>query len=160
MIDRLELHLATEAYAAGIARMSRDLIEQGLGWSWTAPRVLRSIRSPDTNVVLAHDGRRLAGFAIMKYLDAHAHLLLLAVHHEAQRRGVGTALTQWLEGCARVAGIVQVTLEARASNEAARAFYRRLGYVEVETVERYYLDHEAAVRLSRDLGADGPPLAP
>ena len=136
--------------------MSRDLIEHGLGWSWTAPRVTRCIRSVDTNVVLAREGSRLAGFAIMKYGDVEAHLLLLAVRPEAQGRGVGSALVRWLEATALVAGIGQVMLEARASNEAARAFYKRLGYVEAQTVPHYYQGREPAVRLGRDLWADAP----
>ena len=158
MIGDLTLRLATRADAQGIARMSRDLIEGGLGWSWTAPRVLRSIANPDTNVVLALADSGTAGFAIMKYLDTEAHLLLLAVQPEAQRRCVGTALTRWHETCAIAAGNGQVRLEARASNQAARAFYRHLGYVEVQTLPGYYQGREAAVRMARDLWADGPAL--
>ena len=151
MIRNLALRLATHDDAAVIARMSRDLIEQGLGWSWTTPRVLRSVRSPDTNVVLALDDQRSVGFAIMKYLDAEAHLLLLAVRPEVQRSGVGTALTRWVEASAIAAGIGQVYLEARVSNHAARAFYGRLGYGEVQSLPGYYQGREAAVRMARDL---------
>jgi len=129
MIGNLSLRLATRDDAAAIARMSRDLIEQGLGWSWTTPRVLRSVRSADTNAVLALKDQRIAGFAIMKYGDAEAHLLLLAVQPSAQRRGVGTALTRWVEASALVAGIGQVYLEVRAGNAAARAFYERHGFM-------------------------------
>ena len=156
MIDNLGLRLATLDDAAAIARMSRDLIEQGLGWSWTTPRVLRSVHSADTNVVLALEDQRLAGFAIMKYLDAEAHLLLLAVQPGTQRRGVGTALTRWVEGSALAAGIGQVYLEARAGNQAARRFYQRLGYVELLSLPGYYQGREAAVRMARDLWLDEP----
>ena len=156
MIDNLGLRLATLDDAAAIARMSRDLIEQGLGWSWTTPRVLRSVHSADTNVVLALEDQRLAGFAIMKYLDAEAHLLLLAVQPGTQRRGVGTALTRWVEGSALAAGIGQVYLEARAGNHAARRFYQRLGYVELLSLPGYYQGREAAVRMARDLWLDEP----
>ena len=151
MIGNLSLRLATRDDAAAIARMSRDLIEQGLGWSWTTARVLRSVRSADTNAVLALEDQRIAGFAIMKYGDAEAHLLLLAVQPWAQRRGVGMALTRWVEGSARVAGIGQVYLEARTGNAAARAFYERLGYVAVQALPGYYQAREAAVRMARDL---------
>jgi len=151
MIGNLSLRLATRDDAAAIARMSRDLIEQGLGWSWTTPRVLRSVRSADTNAVLALEDQRIAGFAIMKYGDAEAHLLLLAVQPSAQRRGVGTALTRWVEASALVAGIGQVYLEVRAGNAAARAFYERLGYVAVQGLPGYYQAREAAVRMARDL---------
>ncbi|MDQ3565414.1 MAG: hypothetical protein M3436_15230 [Pseudomonadota bacterium] len=39
--------------------MSRDLVEVGLGWSWTPDRVSRSIQCPDTVVLSAHDGPRV-----------------------------------------------------------------------------------------------------
>ena len=151
MIGNLSMRLATLDDAAAIARMSRDLIEQGLGWSWTTPRVLRSVRDADTNVVLALEDQRVAGFAIMRYGDVEAHLLLLAVQPAAQRRGVGTALTRWVEGSALVAGIGQVYLEVRAGNAAARGFYERLGYVAVQALPGYYQARETAVRMARDL---------
>jgi len=122
MTSKLTLRLAARDDALAIARLSRDRIEQGLGWSWTAPRVLRSILQAETNAVVALDGEQLLGFGIMKYGDDEAHLLLLAVHAECVRRGVGTALVDWLETSARVAGVGQVGLEARATNAGARSF--------------------------------------
>jgi ribosomal-protein-alanine N-acetyltransferase len=158
MSDQATLGLATRADAAGIAALSRDRIEQGLGWSWTAPRVLRSIRDPATNVVVAHRSGRTCGFGIMKYHDDEAHLLLLAVHAQACRRGIGSALVAWLERSALAAGIGQVYLEARLANGAARAFYARLGYREIQTLPGYYQGVEACVRLAKDLWV--APVAP
>lgn len=145
------LRLATAADAPAIAALSRDRIEQGLGWRWTAPRVLRSIVDRETNAVVAAEGNRVIGFGLMKYQDDEAHLLLLAVQADAGRRGIGAALVTWLERSARVAGIGQVYLEARFANAAARAFYARLGYCEIQTLPGYYLGREACVRLAKDL---------
>lgn len=158
MSESPTLRLATRADAAGIAALSRDRIEQGLGWSWTEPRVLRSLRDPAANVVVAHRSGRMLGFGIMKYRDDEAHLLLLAVQASAGRRGLGSALVAWLERSARVAGIGQVYLEARLTNGAARAFYARLGYREVQTLPGYYQGVEACVRLAKDLWL--APVAP
>lgn len=158
MSDQATLRLAAHADAAGIAALSRDRIEQGLGWSWTASRVQRSIRDPATNVLVAHRAGRMLGFGIMKYHDDEAHLLLLAVHSRASRRGIGSALVAWLERSARTAGIGQVYLEARLANGAARAFYARLGYREIQTLPGYYQGVEACVRLAKDLWP--APVAP
>ena len=155
MLDKPMLRLASRDDALTIARLSRDRIEQGLGWSWTAPRVLRSILAADTNAVVALDGdRRLLGFGIMKYGDDAAHLLLLAVRADCARQGVGTALVDWLEASARVAGVAQIGLEARATNAQARSFYRRLGYRETQSLPGYYQGREACVRLAKDLWAE------
>lgn len=151
MIGELALRLAASADAPGIARLSRDRIEHGLGWRWTATRVLRSVHDAQTNVVVAPGAAGLVGFGIMKYHDDEAHLLLLAVQADAVRRGVGSALVEWLERVARVAGVGQVVLEARLTSQEARAFYARLGYREVQTVPGYYQGREACVRLARDL---------
>ena len=47
------IRFANRADALPIAEMARDLIEKGLGWSWTRERVTRCMRHPDTNVVIA-----------------------------------------------------------------------------------------------------------
>ena len=149
------IRFATRADAGAIAEMSRDLIERGLGWSWTRERVLRSVRHPETNAIVAvREGER-AGFGIMKYGEDEAHLLLLAVRPGHARHGVGSALVQWLERSAGVAGIVRVLLEARVGNVAARGFYARLGYVESQTMLGYYDGREASVRMAKEL-AGGP----
>jgi ribosomal-protein-alanine N-acetyltransferase len=145
------IRFANRADALIIAEMSRDLIEVGLGWSWTRPRVLRSLRHPDTNAIVAICDAYRAGFAIMKYGDEEAHLMLLAVSPEHERCGIGSALVEWLEASARVAGIARVTLEARAANEIARSFYRRLGYAVTQTLPGYYGGRETSVRMIKHL---------
>ena len=146
------LRLAHRRDAHTIAALSRDLIEAGLGWSWTWRRVMRSIEDADTNVLLALDGSpTVRGFAIMKYGEDEAHLLLLAVPLALRRRGIGSALVGWLEAAALVAGVRQVVLEARESNAPARAFYRRLGYREIGVLPGYYQGREDSVRLIKNL---------
>jgi len=145
----IDIRLAQRRDAAFVARMSRDLIEYGLGWSWTAMRVLRAIRDRETNVIVAVEGKRIVGFAIMKYFDEQAHLLLFAVAANRQRQGIGRALWGWLEETTSAAGIHTVALEVRARNVVARTFYRRFGFVDVETVGGYYSGVEAAVRMQR-----------
>ena len=44
---------ATVADAKAIAHLSRDLIETGLGWSWTPERVTRAIQDRNTLTVIA-----------------------------------------------------------------------------------------------------------
>ena len=53
--------------------MSRDLIQRGLGWSWTPLRVQRSIADAETNVAIATLRDSAVAFDIMKYqVDAAA----------------------------------------------------------------------------------------
>jgi ribosomal-protein-alanine N-acetyltransferase len=153
MIAQHEISLACGTDAQAIARMSRICIEYGLEWKWKPARVLRSITDPSTNVIVCRDARGLAGFAIMKYADQEAHLLLLAVDGPRRRRGVGKALMLWLEATVRVAGLGVIRLEARCSNPAAKGFYRKLGYLEVARVRGLYDGIEDGVRFAKDLWA-------
>ena len=145
------IRLAQPKDAQRMARLSRDLIETGLGWSWTPKRVLGSLRRQDTCSIVADEEDPVAGFAIMEFLDEHAHLSLLAIDPLHQRRGIGRGLVDWLETSARTAGIGIVYLEARVANQAARDFYRALGYREMFLMPGYYRGREAAIRMGHDL---------
>jgi [ribosomal protein S18]-alanine N-acetyltransferase len=151
---KLAIQLASAEDAPEIAALSRDEIESGLGWSWTAERVRHAIRDRATNVAVARDtGGRLAGFGIMIYRDDAAHLSLFAVDAAHRRQGVGSALLGWLEDVARTAGIPRIGVECRRDNAAARNFYGDLGYHEIAIARGYYRGREDAVRLEKWLVA-------
>lgn len=146
------IRLATAADAYEIGVMSRYLIEAGLqGWSWPPQRVAKAIQDPNTNVVAAQVAQHLVGFAIMEFGETRAHLSLLAVKPSHQRCGIGRALLAWLQDAALVAGISTIALELRASNHAARMFYRSLEFKEAGYLPGYYRGMETALRMSRDI---------
>jgi ribosomal-protein-alanine N-acetyltransferase len=160
----LTLRLAEAGDAHAIAEMSRDYIESGLGWRYDPAHVLRAMRRRETAVLVA-SGRQtyvarerpaLSGFAIMDFGDERAHLVLLAVQPVQRRRGIGRRLVEWLLESAVTAGMASVHLELRADNEAARRFYRALGFSETVLMPRYYNGREAAMRMIRMLRAPGP----
>ena len=151
VVPSIRLATAKDAYA--IAEMSRGQIEHGLGWSWTAPRVLRAIRHSSTNVVVAHETDELVGFGIMDYGESKAHLALLAVHPERRESGIGRRVLEWLETCARTAGLECIELEARADNPVALGFYALLGFERTGTVPGYYQGRIDALRLRKWLVA-------
>ncbi len=156
MIAAPEIGLAMRADAPRIAAMSRDLIEQGLGWRWTPSRVLRVMRDPAINVIVARDASEIAGFGIMQYREDEAHLLLLAVDPAHRRKSIGSALMTWLEVTALTAGAGCVYLEARSCNTEARAFYRQLGYIEITLVQGLYSSSEDGIRIAKDLWSKRP----
>ena len=151
MIANCDIRLAVANDARDIATMSRDLVEQGLGWRWTPAKILGCIRDRNTNVAAAFERSDLVGFGIMKYADQEAHLNLLAVTPLRRQHGIGAALVAWLEHCALTAGIGTIYLEARATNAQARGFYSKLGYKEIALARGYYWGQEDAVRIAKDL---------
>lgn len=164
MGDSISLRLAETGDAHGIAVMSRDHIESGLGWKYDAPRITRAIRHRDMVVLAATEpeGRRdaLRGFAAMEFGDERAHLALIAVQPAHRRRGIGRSLVDWLVESALTAGIASIHLELRSGNQAAKRFYRALGFSETVLVPGYYGGRESALRMIRLLRSPGPlPLA-
>ena len=151
MIADLQVSLAQPSDAQQIAELSRVAIEYGLVWKWTPSRVLKYVRDRSTNVAVAREGNMLVGFAIMKYKEQEAHLLLFAVRASHRRMGVGSALLSWLEVTVQTAGIGVIQLEARTQNTAAREFYRGHGYQEIAIIKRLYGGIEDGVRMAKDL---------
>lgn len=146
------IRLARPGDAYEMAVMSRYLVEVGLrGWSWPPERVAKAIRARSTLVVAAEVGGHIVGFAIMEFGDVQAHLSLLAVKPSHQRCGIGRGLVRWLETSALTAGITTITLELRANNYGARAFYRLLEFQEGAYIPGYYRGVETALRMSRDI---------
>jgi ribosomal protein S18 acetylase RimI-like enzyme len=156
--------------AQAIATMSRDFIESGLGWKYDAGRVMRALRDRETLAAVACEGAKsgaqatargaVAGFAIMEFGDERAHLVLLAVRPSHRRLGIGQRLLEWLLESARVAGMASIHLELRAGNDAARRFYRAMGFYETVLVPGYYRSgegrKEGALRMLRVLRTPGP----
>ncbi len=158
MIAEHTVELALPSDAPAISELSRVTIEHGLRWAWTAPRVRRHIDSRASNVAVVRERGALIGFAIMAYPDDdEAHLLLLGVAPSRRRRGVGRALAAWLETTARVAGLSSIWLQVRAGNANAIAFYRRLGFRDMDLRRGYYQGAEDALFMAKDTSVPDQP---
>jgi ribosomal protein S18 acetylase RimI-like enzyme len=172
----LEFGLARSGEAGALARMCRDMIEQGLGWRWQIGAIRSLINDPDTVVLCARrrmaprapldlganthaPATQVAGFGVMHYEMERAHLMLLAVQPNLRRHGIGAHLLHWLERTAVTAGVERISLEVRALNTGARQFYRELGYQEREYLPRYYSGLESAFRMERVLRPPAPRTA-
>ena len=151
MTPHLTTRFATRDDATAIAVLSRDEIEQGLPWTWREGRVCGAIDDPDTNVIVVGPPGAVVAFGVMYYAEDDAHLLLFAVHRAQQRKGVGSALLQWLEDAAVAAGAQKIRVEARMDNEAARSFYNERGYHERGILRRMYSGRLDGVRLEKCL---------
>jgi ribosomal-protein-alanine N-acetyltransferase len=65
-------------------------------------------------------------------------LMNLAVRESMRRRGVGGALVTEALRLGLEQAATRAVLEVRASNDPARSFYTRLGFVQISTRPRYY----------------------
>jgi ribosomal-protein-alanine N-acetyltransferase len=74
-----------------------------------------------------------------------AHISTLAVHPAFRRQGIARRMMVDTLGICYERGVITVTLEVRAGNQAAQALYKQFGF-DIVTVQRgYYSDnHEDA----------------
>lgn len=149
--NSLVLRAAHRSEARLIATMSRLQIEYGLNWRWTTAKVRRQIDDKETMVLVASVNGVLEGFAIMKFGDMDAHLLLFAVEPKSRRTGIGTALLRWLVSSCQTAGIEKIQVEVRNSNENAIRFYEKRGFRFHKKLVAYYDGREPAVVMTREL---------
>lgn len=87
-------------------------------------------------VLRTDDG--LQGFSITMIAPDVAHLLVIAVARDAQRRGYGRQLLDQVTRTARGAGTEGIVLEVRPSNHNALAFYRAEDFVQIGVRRDYY----------------------
>jgi ribosomal-protein-alanine N-acetyltransferase len=82
----------------------------------------------------------ILGFAVASLLPPQAELEIIAVTPESQRLGLGQRLFQALAAELNAAGVDDVLLEVRTSNQPALAFYQALGFVKTRLRPGYYAD--------------------
>tara|TARA_B100000029_G_scaffold513132_1_gene611760 strand:+ start:4737 stop:5384 length:648 start_codon:yes stop_codon:yes gene_type:complete len=90
--------------------------------------------------------RLVAGFLGVWYMGGEAHIVTVAVKGEFRRRGIGELLLIGSLELATARDAQVLTLEARESNNIAKALYAKYGFLEAGLRKRYYSDnHEDAV---------------
>jgi len=127
------IRLAGAADAPPLAALSRDTIELGLPWRYREPEMLRFMRSPRYNVIVAEivnadTSSHIAGFAVMGYGENEAYLALLAVDPAQRRLGIARGMLDWLLRTAEVAGMESICVELREDNGVAAHLYESLGF--------------------------------
>ena len=131
---RTEVVLSPEAQKEG------DIETQPVKTS-DEPDVLRLIalklQKAGFEVLTARDGERLAGFAIMQFGDERAHLSLLAVRPDHQRRGLGKAVATYALRRLKDEGAREAMVFSTVGNDASDALYRSVGFEPIATHRHY-----------------------
>lgn len=91
----------------------------------------------------------IVGYAVASLLPPQAELESIAVAAEEQGRGIGRKLFSAIVEALKAAGVSELLLEVRPSNQSALEFYRRLGWNEAGRRARYYTDPEEDAILMR-----------
>ena len=92
-------------------------------------------------------GKPIGFICCTKLYDGGCRVMLFAMDPSSQGRGRGTELLNGLIRQARMERIRYITLEVRAENARARSFYRKHGFIELETLHCYYSNGGDAIRM-------------
>jgi ribosomal-protein-alanine N-acetyltransferase len=104
---------------------------------WTRGNFEDSIKAGYSCWVLEWD-RGLAAYGVLMMGVGEVHLLNLSVAQGWQRQGFGRAMLHHFIQVARDCAAVQMLLEVRPSNRAARAHYAEQGFNIVSVRRNYY----------------------
>ena len=123
---------------------------------WSLGLFLAEARRPERVYLVGREGSRIVGYAGLLFSLTDGHITTIAVDPDRQGAQIGTRLLLVLLREAISRGATAVTLEVRASNDAAQALYRRFGFVPVGTRKGYYRnpDEDALVLWAHEVDAN------
>ena len=101
--------------------------------------------APTPSLAAAGDGLQLVGYAGGMIVDGQVQILKIGTDPAWRRRGIARTLISRVASDARDLGATTCSLEVRASNAGAQAFYESLGMHSIGKRPRYYSDREDAV---------------
>ena len=98
----------------------------------------------------------LVGYVGVWYMAGEAHIVSIAVREAYRRKGLGELLLIGTVEMAMRRDCQVVTLEARVSNESAKALYTKYGFDEVGLRRRYYSDNgeDATIMTTSELSSE------
>lgn len=115
---------------------------------WSAEMLKEELSNPPAMYFAATFGDALAGYIGAHVILGEGYITNVAVHPDFRRRGVASMLLERLERECR--GAEFLSLEVRASNEAAIALYSRRGFSTAGVRKNYYeLPREDALIMTK-----------
>ena len=116
-------------------------------YAWPAELFREYYEEAPELFLVAPAGRTLAGYVIATMWRGGAEIDSIAVHSRYQGQGFGLALFRAAKRRVAARGARAIWLMVRPDNTRAIEFYRRLGFVRVGSVARYYEDESPGWRL-------------
>lgn len=137
--------------SAAVAEMEQQIFSD----SWSEKSVLETVQQKQSVCFAAEKAGHLLGYLLAYHAADEAEIARIAVQKEARRQGAAGKLMQALEHYCEEHKMEKLLLDVRESNEAARSFYTKNGFVEDGIRQGFYVNpSEDAVLMSRQLVAD------
>lgn len=137
--------------SAAVAEMEQQIFSD----PWSEKSVMETVQQKQSVCFAAEKAGHILGYLLVYHAADEAEIARIAVQKEARRQGAAGKLMQALEHYCEEHKMEKLLLDVRESNEAARSFYTKNGFVEDGIRQGFYTTpSEDAVLMSRQLGAD------
>jgi ribosomal protein S18 acetylase RimI-like enzyme len=117
--------------------------------------VIDWLESEEVHTILALKNKRPAGFIMTADANhikgAAVELMAIAVDAAYRRSRVGERLLEHAENMAIKRGAQVIILHTSHDNEAAQAFFKKHGYIDLGELSRYYPEGQAALKMAKKL---------
>ncbi len=105
---------------------------------WSEASLTSELTNPLALWLVAEEDGRVVGYVGSQTVMDEADMMNLAVEPSLRRKGIARQLVEALLERLRQQGAVSLTLEVRASNEAAIALYESMGFTAIGRRPGYY----------------------
>ena len=105
---------------------------------WSEASVASELDNRLSRWIVAMDGETLVGYVGSQTVLGESDMMNIAVAPNARRKGVAQGLIAALIQTLTEMDCHSLTLEVRASNEPAKALYRKLGFQQIGCRRNYY----------------------
>jgi len=129
----LFIRAATRADICAILELER---RSSAAAHWNADQYVARMR--EDCLLIATQDKTIRGFVCAHVIGSDWEIENIVVEEEYRRQGIAAALMEVLTGTCRSRNGERLLLEVRESNEAARSFYRKLGFRESGRRPGYY----------------------
>lgn len=138
----------TEADIEAIARLEADTFSD----AWTVKGITDTFRGNQSMITVAEEDGRVIGYCILYYVLDEGEIARIAVKKEMRKKGVGDGLLADIISRCEKMGLTRILLDVRESNESARRFYEKQGFLKDGIRKGFYENpREDAVLMSREI---------
>lgn len=134
------LRLARSDDVPALARLHRICFEAG----WSEDSLRQSMVTPGAMTLVAERDGGIRAFAVLRAVADEAEIITICTAPHWRRKSLAEKLLAAAREMLRGQKISTLHLEVAADNEAARALYRRLGFIETGRRKGYYARDGAA----------------
>jgi len=143
LIKSIVIENASERDLLDLVKLENDIFKTE---SYSKESLLQILKDEYSTIILAKLNDEILGYAIFqKTPDELLEILKIAIKEQYQKLGVATKIFEQIELLKKVERLYNVMLEVNEHNEKAIAFYKKMGFKELNRREKYYKNGDTAI---------------